>query len=943
MADDEPLTLDRDTLDPEGVRDRFLALHGRRRAQILEALGERQQDFIHLLPLLFDVNHPSLPGYASNRVPAGVAGYQADQAAQEAARRQARSFQYRRPVGAPAIQAIFLMGSAGTIAFTQNSDFDIWLCHDPELDEEELKELRAKADGVEAWGDSLGLEVHIFFVNPEAFRAGTVEQLSKESAGTAQHLLLLEEFYRTGLWLAGRYPVWWLVPAEREPEYPAVVDAILRRRFVDPESVIDFGGLERIPAEEFFGAGVWQLTKGLGSPFKSALKLLLTENYAADYPDVRLLAVEYKGRIQAGEDDVLALDPYLVLYRRVEAYLHAAGAESRLEMARQALYFKLDEPLSARPGAAHERQPWRREALHALTREWGWDATHLKTLDAWSNWGIEEVAEQRRGVVEMLTRSYQVLSGFAREHGADARISKRDLHILGRRLFTAFERKAGKVEQLGQFAGDVHETRATLHQVTDRDGNERWLLFRGSVPPDQLRGASPLKRGRSLAELLAWGHFNGVLDPSATHLILYRGGYQWRAEETSRALRRLAADFPAPPPEGNVDELARPAGVRTALLLVNVGADPERINTAVRGQGGGDPLEYGGTHANLATAVDLVLVNTWGEAFCHPFRGPAAVARALAELARHGGTAPETLGAEAFESDQAVAIGQRLGELLAAVRPLFLEREGAGRLVFRAGGRFHLVERGGDGGEVREEATTERATLIKYLGRARSTFSPLHVDPKALPRSPLAALARENRPGVVQVFYRARGERADLWVLDERGSLFQQTLAFHTAEALISHLGRFLQSVSRRLTQLRGTADPADGEWTAAFYRVAAGEDGAVKLVSREAVGDGARSYLDLQAIVEQVEGGKTVFSVYCNDQELSSRDHGRNLFAAVADCVRQLRRSGGDYPVYLTDLDLAPAIVGEPPERLQTVHYLFYKQRLESLLNQALEGREAS
>ena len=938
MADEEPLTLDRDELDPEGVRDRFLALHGRRRAQILEALGERQQDFIHLLPLLFDVNHPSLPGYASNRVPAGVAGYQPDQAAQEAVRRQARGFQYRRPVGSPPVQALFLMGSAGTIAFTHKSDFDIWLCHEPELDEEELAQLRAKADGVEAWGDSLGLEVHIYFVNPEAFRAGTVEQLSKESAGTAQHLLLLEEFYRTGLWLAGRYPAWWLVPAHRESEYPAVVDAILRRRFVDPDTVIDFGGLERIPAEEFFGAGVWQLTKGLGSPFKSALKLLLMENYAADYPGVRLLAVEYKGRIQAGEEDVLALDPYLVLYRRVEAYLRAAGAESRLEMARQALYFKLGEALSASPGAAHERQPWRREVLQALTRGWGWELPHLKTLDAWSRWGIEEVAEQRRGVVEMLTRSYQVLSGFAREHGADARISKRDLHILGRRLFTAFERKAGKVELLGQFAGDVHEARVTLHQVTDRDGNERWLLFRGSVPPDQLRGATPLKRGRSLVELLAWGYFNGVLDPSATHLILYRGGYQWRSEETARALRRLAADFPAPPPEGDVDDLARPAGVRIALLLVNVGADPERINTAARGQGHGDPLEYGGTHANLAATVDLVLLNTWGEVLCHPFRGAAAVARALAELARYGGTVPDCLRADAFESDQGVAITQRLEELLAAVRPLLLEREGAGRLLFRAGGRFHLVERGSDG-EVREEKTTERATLMKYLGRARPTFSPLHVDPKALPRSPLAALSRENRPGVVQVFYRARGDKADLWVLDERGSLYQQGMAFHTAEALISHLGRFLQSVSRRLAQLRGMAEAEEGEWTVAFYRVAASENGEVRLVSREAVGDGVRGYLDLQAIVEQVEGGRTVFSVYCNDQELSSRDLGRNLFAAVADCVRRLRRSGGDYPVYLTDLDLAPAIVGEPPERIQTVHYLFYKQRLETLLNQALEG----
>ena len=86
------------------------------------------------------------------------------------------------------------MGSSGTIAHSEESDFDIWLCYDPKLNREQLEKLQQKAQGIEKWAGELGLEIHFFLINPEEFRQGGASELSSESSGSAQHILLLDDF-----------------------------------------------------------------------------------------------------------------------------------------------------------------------------------------------------------------------------------------------------------------------------------------------------------------------------------------------------------------------------------------------------------------------------------------------------------------------------------------------------------------------------------------------------------------------------------------------------------------------------------------------------------------------------------------------------------------------------------------------------------------------------
>jgi adenylate cyclase class 1 len=63
-------------------------------------------------------------------------------------------------------------------------------------------------------------------------------------------------------------------------------------------------------------------------------------------------------------------------------------------------------------------------------------------------------------------------------------------------------------------------------------------------------------------------------------------------------------------------------------------------------------------------------------------------------------------------------------------------------------------------------------------------------------------------------------------------------------------------------------------------------------------------------------------------------------LFREVAKYVYSRRSSAEKYPIYITDLDLAPRLLGErAASKVQIIEYLNYKKRIEEALNKELKN----
>lgn len=929
------------------LRARFLLINNGRLERAMDGLSTRQQQVLTLLPLLFHVNHPLLPGYVSGNTPAGVSGFEPEPERVAEAQRLARSFTHKPRLGnAPRpIHGLFLMGSLGTLAQAEHSDMDLWVCHAPDLGEGALAELRRKCQLLEAWAMSLGTEAHFFLIDPQNFVQGERDsQLSSDDCGTTQHYLLLDEFYRTAIWLAGRTPLWWLVPVYEEHNYQAYTQTLLSKRFIRADHDLDLGHLAHIPAGEFVGAGLWQLFKGIDSPYKSLLKLLLTEVYASEQPAVHCLSLDYKQAVFANQLDLDALDPYVMVYRRIEQYLQRRGDPQRLELVRRSLYLKINKKLS---GLGRSRNgDWQRRLLARLVEEWGWDERQLALLDSRSQWKVRQVAVERRELVAELNHSYRFLSQLAREQNASSRADQRDLNVLGRRLYAAFERRAGKIEVINPgIAPDLAEDTLTLVQSPNRKepGTHHWGLYNGNLGVHEWEHFSPIKRCRELLELLTWAHRNGVID-SSTRLALHPGVSDLSEFELFNLLGSLQQSIALPLEPVSEVRLLQPSVADEILLLVNVGLDPLRhhrdLNILMTTERT-DSLSYAGVRENLVLSLDQITLNSWNEVLVQRYDGEHALMRCLRDFLNSLGQRSHRprVRVRCFCHNRAQAIAQRVEELFDTAQ-LLLDQNLNHRYLVQIAQDTHVLEL--LPGHVTLATLANHEDVLSYLGEERGQYSPLHLDANALQDHDLPRILELGQPQCIQVFYRLLEGWADLYVLDEYNALWQQRLPLDDETHLLLPLQRFLRSVVMR----RDARLPLDSLQQASlqidYYQLLPSGSGKVRsLEPRPAPTDGSiQPYYEVQAIVQAGIGDAVHITLYCDQQEFSQLDHGDQLYAVVARQILGQRRSAGSYRCYITDLDLSELLADEQGS---TCLYLRYKSELEQALNAGLAQLQAS
>jgi len=931
-----------DALELRAVRRRFMAINQDRLRRVRESLETRQQVFMQLLPLLFHINHPMLPGYLSNKTPCGISDYAPGKRCVQAARKLARSFSYqRRAQRRYSINALYMMGSTGTIAYSRASDFDIWICHRPGLPDDQIAALREKSDGIQAWAESLGLEVHFFLMDDVSFREQEHQQLSNENAGSSQHHLLLDEFYRTGLLIAGRFPVWWLVPPEYESRYDEYVDKLIVNRFIKAVDIVDFGGLSKLPSEEFFGATLWQLYKAVDSPYKSILKILLMEAYANQYPDVELLAMRFKKMVHQADVQLDRLDPYVMMCNTVEEHLFSRREMERLDLARRCFYFKVNEAMS-KPDHGLS-QSWRREAIRELVNSWGWSQSKLAMLDQRRQWKIKRVLDERHLLVDELTRSYRALSQFGRDNDhSEIAINADDLNLLGRKLYVAFERKAGKVELINPgVSDDLSEERLSLY-FTGEEGRQSWAVYRGSVLERDIDKHEPLKRSAGLLDLLAWCHFNGLINRNPSTVSIHPTECclsQWELRCILDCLQQL---FPGGAlPKTDMRALAKPTTLHQAGLFINLAQDPmskltrsgmqlvsERI----------DPLSYGGQWENLAISFQMIALTSWGELLTFRYSGHTALMDCLCDyfawLPVNNGANPPPIPCFSFSSSRGTIIARRIEDLFRDVAEYFYRNywRRHARYALRIGQHYFVLQCENDVPRYLE--LESRDALLDHLGQAQLAFSPIHIDAQTLDNSPLGIALKHNREGVVQLFYRLDRGHAEVWILDERGSLFHQRIIFHDRQTLLGQFQRFLEAVSYRLRNMHQPSSLSDNDDTE-YYRIVRDSMGQWFPETQQASRGADNQYLDVQVIGSPDDGAQGTFSIFCGNREFSVLEYGDNIFLTVARYITEQRGSGSRYPIYITDIDLSSSVLASDASAgVQTILFLNQKKRIEALLN---------
>ncbi|HHF3030508.1 class I adenylate cyclase [Vibrio diabolicus] len=778
-------------------------LNQQRVDRALALMDSQSQQVFHLIPALLNYNHPVIPGYYDADVPFGVHGLALNSIQQQFIDDiQLAIGQPLKTAEKPAILGLYTMGSTSSIGQSTSSDLDIWVCISPDMDCDERELLTNKCLLITDWAQSQGVEANFFLMDEERFRSNHSEEMTGDNCGSSQHLLLLDEFYRSAVRIAGQRLLWQIVPPEMEECYDEYVSQLCSEGYIDCSEWIDFGKLNRIPAEEYFGSNLWQLYKSIDSPYKSVLKAILLEAYSWEYPHTQLLSIDTKRRFFAHEPDLYGMDAYYLMLEKVTRYLERIQDDTRLDLVRRCFYLKTHEKLSREPDVGSVA--WRREALSDMIAKWDWDARVVAELDDRRNWKVEQVKVVHHALLDALMQSYRNLIQFARRNDITSAISPQDISILARKLYAAFEVLPGKVTLLNpQISPDLHEPDLSFIEVKDGGVNKSgWYLYKQPLIAHRILGQPYLEHHEYLSKLVSWAFFNGLITESTRLHAVVREA-QLDIDKFYQMVSDLRNTFALRKRRPTMQALASPCEISQLAMFINFENDPtselsgRSLKVDVKNT---DIFSFGPEHKSLVGSVDLVYRNSWHEVRTLHFKGETAMLDALKTILgkmHQDALPPESVDVFCYAKNMRGVMRNMVYQLLAECIDLRLkpvEQEKRRRFkAMRLGNQTYglFFER--------------RGVSVQKLENSIDFYRSISTN--KLKGSPLLMLDREQEyqmpeavdgfasEGLVQFFFEDNEDGFNIYVLDESNQVEVYHQFSGSKDEMISSVNSFYTSV----------------------------------------------------------------------------------------------------------------------------------------------------
>ncbi len=553
-----------------------------------------------IVPLLLHTNFRGFPGFVDHpETPHGIKFYTPDEETLVYVHKYFSSkikfSQKSEGRDEGFIEFLSVMGSVGSVAQTKRSDFDMWVgINRSEVDDDAFKRFVQKLRDIEQWLANLRIEVHFFPTDIQSVSKNVFGAVDDESCGSAQALMLKDEYYRTAILITGKIAYWWVVdPGVSEQDYTSLYGHFLKTEESFSRDYIDIGNVQHIDKSEFFGAALWQLIKSLHYPFKSFIKMCLIEKYLyADSADhVTLLSTTLKENVLRNQNlEVDAIDSYLLMYNSIESFFLSRNRTQEVDLLRSCFYMKVQPNLSSLNKYAHA-DIQKRNCLARYVKNWQWDSERVKRLDTFYLWSLDDLMKFDQTLRVYMIQTFSQLTKSRDLVGNNSLISENDLKVISRKLLSYYLAKPKKVKNFC-FSFDDNVFESELNLVKD----ESWRLYRGEAKRES-RGmtfSSPLYSSPHLSDICLWIAYSKIFSPFQTKLSVYSGEANLSYGEISKLIGAMGEHLFTHGPSKSADFLIDPY-VRRVFLTAHL--DP------------GDEQDR----------FSVFYLNSWGELFAEHF------------------------------------------------------------------------------------------------------------------------------------------------------------------------------------------------------------------------------------------------------------------------------------------------------------------------------------
>ncbi|MBU2429213.1 MAG: class I adenylate cyclase, partial [Proteobacteria bacterium] len=559
----------------------------------------RQADLFQIIPFLLHEN-VMFPGIetVNPKTPCGICDYIPDIETQAILKKYiSQKDIVARRNNEYAVEGLFTIGSVGSIAQTADSDIDYWVCYDEEkISVEGVKLLQDKLEKMEQMvADQFDLQVTFFLVDIHHAKANDFGDSSLESSGSAQARLLKEEFYRTMIHVAGKIPLWAVLPTPISLNYyNDIVDSV--SAFPNLARYIDLGDIHAISSSEYFGASIWQMFKWLKSPFKSVIKMALLETYIYGYGKDSLLCNRYKDEwMNSGVQLRLAQnDSYFILLENLLKYYVSNQDTHSVHLLLTCFFLKLE--ISKDSQIDNTVFGFRKILLEKCMVKWGWKKEDVFKIGSFKSWYYSDIARLSAAIEKYMVKKYKTVNKAFESllHGR-SQISPEDRTVLGRKIYIEFSKQPGKVEKVLLVSrSDQHFEGLHLKYVQKEGNVGTWVLINKQAKAAQYK-EEPLVKARTIEEIGAWLINNSLYNENAVINLVPNPTYV--TFDDVRKLFKAMYDFLEPIHKSLIsfDQLLMKSQPLCLFISINF---------------------YAPRQQNRVTEYTAIYLNSWGEMYC---------------------------------------------------------------------------------------------------------------------------------------------------------------------------------------------------------------------------------------------------------------------------------------------------------------------------------------
>lgn len=512
---------------------RVLRYNKARCERAIALLPDDKKPLFQVLPFLLHINHPLFPGYIeSDVVPFGLNNYSLRDLLKEALVKvfpqHSAMFDDMRQLWPKrkCIDSLMLMGSLGSVAQTDSSDLDYWVCIDGQsYSQQQLVLLQKKLDAIETWAQQhYQLEVHFFLSEIDKIKNNDFGVADGESSGSAGAISLKAEFYTSHIVVAGKAPFWWLMSADTSDQEYAQQLALLRANDTpDPKWFVDLGNLHKMDSGEIFGAAIWQLSKAMDSPFKSVLKMAKLEVFLQNIEQRQALCNQLKQKVHSGEHapgELEQVDPYALMFDELILYYQQQDNQQAVQLLQLCFYLKCGCKLSY--PAEKGQNNFKRQIIASYVRQWGWSKQKIMRIDRIKHWQFPQLSSLSKKIHSFLIMCYRRISQNIETQ--EQILDMQDMTVIGRRIDAFYSKKQFKIDYLrSAFDDELYCDQVTIKVELDKSLRRIWSMYIGNlVHKDQQAEHICLKSSANPVELVVWGVTNRILDKDSQILLGYK-------------------------------------------------------------------------------------------------------------------------------------------------------------------------------------------------------------------------------------------------------------------------------------------------------------------------------------------------------------------------------------------------------------------------------------